>query len=186
MFRCLRVARHFAASRTTNSRLLDDFTGADCRCPSSPTQDRRVMSRSSRPPSRISHGFERHPANRAGAGFRPNDLRMHRTGPQRLARTSRRYRRLVVELMGRDVASRLDDEAIPASGAAKVVAVPGMLGALSGCRRIAAHAARLIARSSLGCRLMPTGGASEAVSGAHSKILPSRFRLPPTLTFSEP
>jgi hypothetical protein len=114
MFRRLRVARHFAASRTTNSRFLDDFTGADCRCP--PSVKSAVSCREARgfrPPSRLSHGFERHAANWAEAGLRPNDLRMHRTGPQRLTGISRCYCRLVVDLIARDVASRIGDEAVP-------------------------------------------------------------------------
>lgn len=148
---------------------------ADCRYPSSL---RSAVScreaRGFRPPPGLRHGFERHAANWAEAGVRPNDLRMHRTGPQRFAGISRCYRRLVVDLIGRDVASRLGDETDPASGAAKVVAVPGMFGALPGCRRIEAHAAPWVARSSLGCRLMPIDGVSEGISHAH-KILTRRF-----------
>jgi hypothetical protein len=69
--------------------------------------------RAIRPPPRLCHGFERHAANRAEAGLRPNDLRMHRTSPQRLTGISRCYCRLVVDVIGRDVASRLGDKAVP-------------------------------------------------------------------------
>jgi len=112
----LRVGRHFADSRTTNSRFLDDLAGAASRLPMPVVTQSAVSCRAARgfrPPPRLGHGFERHAANWAEAGLRPNDLRMHRTGPQRFTGISRGYCRRVRDLIGRDVASRLGDEAVP-------------------------------------------------------------------------
>ena len=87
---------------------------ADFRCPSSLKSAVSCReARGFRLPPGLRHGFERHAANWAEAGVRPNDLRMHRTGPQRFTGIGRGYRRLVGDLIGRDVASLLGDEAIP-------------------------------------------------------------------------
>ncbi len=115
-----------------------------------PIQKRRVMSRSSGLGTAVAvdgHGFERHAADRAGAGADLPDFRVHRAGVDRVFIALRQRRRCGGRL---EIFLRIGGKFAAAAGRTKIVGVMPVIVAMPALRRIDRHAADRIGCGSHG------------------------------------